>query len=134
MIVSKKIDHFLRKIVRGKILFSWLNVNPSSFVYWYGCCCTNEYSRSWFCFCLRPGCNHLWYSLFLWIRRNFCVVLNRIDHIFDRSIGNSDPRLRIVLIHRPNSNFNSYLKCWKTGRDFQYGSNSHVSLNPSFCF
>ena len=50
--VPKKIDHFLREIVRGKILFRWLNVNPSSFMQWYGCCCPNEHSRLRFCFCL----------------------------------------------------------------------------------
>ena len=52
--------------------------------------------------------------------------------MFDRSIGNSDPRLRIILIHRPNSNFNSTFEVSKTGRDFQYRPDSHVSLNPSF--
>ena len=31
--------------------------------------------------------------------QDFCIVLNRIDHIFDRSIGNSDPGMRIVLVH-----------------------------------
>ena len=61
-------------------------------------------------------------------------VLSSIDSIIkiDRSIGNSDPRLRIVLIHRPNSNFNSIFDVLKTGRDFQYRSNPHISLNPSF--
>ena len=61
-----------------------------------------------------------------------CVVLNGIDHILDRSTGNSDPRLRIVLIYRPNSNFNSIFKVLQTGRDFQYRPNSHVSLDPPF--
>ena len=69
----------------------------------------------------------------LWICRNFCIILIWIDHIFDRSIGYSDPRLRIVLIHRPNSNFNSIFEVLKTGCDFQKMPNSHVSLNPSFC-
>ena len=84
-------------------------------MYWYGCCCaTNEFSRLWFCFCLWPGCNNLdaclWHLIFLWICGNFCIVLNRIDHIFDRSIGNSDPRMRTVLVHGLNSNFNSIFK------------------------
>ena len=51
----------------------------------------------------------VWNLLFLWICRIYCIVFNRIDHIFDRSIGNSDPRMRIVLIHGLNSNFNSIL-------------------------
>ena len=62
---------------------------------------------------------------------NFCVILNRIDHIFDRSIRNSDPGMRIVLIYGFYSNFNSIFEVLKTGRDFQYRPNSHVSLNPS---
>ena len=40
--------------------------------------------------------------------------------------------MRIVFIHGLKSNFNSIYEVWKTGRDFQYNSNSHVSLNPSF--
>ena len=60
------------------------------------------------------------------------VVVNRIDHIFDRSIAYSDPRMRIVLIHGLNSNFNSLLEVLKTGRDFQYKSNSHISSDPPF--
>ena len=92
-----------------------------------GCC---------FFFCLWPDCNQtracLWNLLFLWICGNFHIVLKRIDHIFDRSVGNSDPRLGIVLIHRPNSNFNFIFEVLKTGRDFQYKSNPHISLNPSF--
>ena len=89
-----------------------------------------------FVFAFDLAANHiracLWNFLFLWICRNFCVVLNWVDHIFDRSIGNSNPGMRIVLIHRPNSNFNSIFKVLKTGRDFQYKSNPHISLNPSF--
>ena len=46
---------------------------------------------------------------FLWICRNFCIVFKRIDHIFDRSTRNSDPGVRIVLVHGLNSNFNSIL-------------------------
>ena len=64
--------------------------------------------------------------------QKFCVVLNRIDHVFDRSIGNSNPIMRIVLIHGLNSNFNSIIKVLETGRDFQYRSNPHLPLNPSF--
>ena len=55
-----------------------------------------------------------------------------LDHIFDRSIGNSDPRMRTVFVHGLNSNFNSILEVLETGRDFQYRSNPHISLNPSF--
>ena len=136
LIVSKKTDHFLREIVRSESLFWWLNVNPSSFVHRYGSCCINKFSLLWFCFCLWSGCNNLdtclWHLIFLWICRNLCIVLIWIDHVFDRSIRYSDPRLRIVLTHRPDSNFNSVLEVLKTGRDFQYRSNSHISLDPPF--
>ena len=67
-----------------------------------------------------------------WICKIFCVVFNRIVHIFDRSVRNSDPGMRIVLIHGLNSNFNSIFEVPKTGRDFQYKSNSHISLDPPF--
>ena len=89
-----------------------------------------------FCFCLRPGCNHTWACwyifFFLWICKIICIVFNRIVHIFDRSVRNSDPGMRIVLIHGLNSHFNSVLEMLKTGRDFQYRSNSHISLDPPF--
>ena len=79
---------------------------------------SQRFSRLKFCFCLRPGCNHLdtrlWYLLFLWICRNFCVVFNRIDHIFDRFNRKFWPRkwqsswfTDSVRISIPN------LKCWK---------------------
>ena len=51
---------------------------------------------------------------------------------FDRSVGNTDPRMRIVLVHGLNSNFNSVLEVLQTGRDFQYRSNPHISLDPPF--
>ena len=118
LLVSKKTDHFLREIVRSESLFWWLNVNPSSFVYRKKSWCINKFSLSWLCFCLWSGCNNLdtclWHLIFLWICRNFCIVLIWIDHVFDRSIGYSDPRLRIVLIHRPDSNFNSIFEVLKT--------------------
>ena len=86
-------------------------------MYWYGCCCTNKDSWLWFCFYFWPGCNHLnaclWYLLFLWICRNFCVVLNRIDHMFDRSIGNSDQDWELSWFTDQIRISIPYLKCWK---------------------
>ena len=41
-------------------------------------------------------------------------------------------RMRNVLTQRPDSDFNSMFSVHVTGRDFQYGSISRVSLNPSF--
>ena len=62
----------------------------------------------------------------------FCIVFKRMSHIFDCSIRNSDPGMRIVLVHGLNSNFNSILEVLETGRDFQYRSYSHISLDPPF--
>ena len=107
LIVSKKINDFLREIVRGKILLWWLNVNPSSFM--YGCCRPNKFPRLRSCFCLRSGCNHSWACwyifLFLWICKIFCVVFDIIVHIFDCSIRNSDPRILNYLDSRTQFEF-----------------------------
>ena len=54
--MSKKINDFLREIVRIKILFWWLNVDPSSFVQ-YGCFRPNKFSRLRFGLCFWPGSN-----------------------------------------------------------------------------
>ena len=54
-----------------------------------------------------PLCLFVEFALLVDLQDFFFVVLNRIDHIFDRSIRNSDPRMRIVLIHGTNSNFNT---------------------------
>ena len=63
---------------------------------------------------------------------DFLCRLNRIVHIPDCSVGNSDPRMRIVFVHGLNSNFNSVLEVLKACRDFQYRSNSRVSSDPPF--
>ena len=62
----------------------------------------------------------------------FRVVFDVIVHIPYCSVGNSDPRMRSVFVHGLNSNFNSVLEVLKTGRDFQYRSNSRVSSDPPF--
>ena len=72
--------------------------------------------------------------LFLWICKIFRVVLDVVVHILDCSVGNYDPRMRIVFVHRLNSNFNSVLEVLKTCRDFQYKSNSRISSDPPFWF
>ena len=46
----------------------------------------------------------------------------------------SDPRVRIVFVHRFNSNFHSMFTLQITGCDFQYGSNLSVLPNPTFWF
>ena len=65
---SKKIDHFLRNLVRRERRFSWFNINPLSFIHrndaWY----INKFSSLWFCFRLWSGCktlrNRLWRFFF----------------------------------------------------------------------
>ena len=67
--------------------------------------------------------------------QDFCVsVFDVIVHITNCSVGNSDPRLRIVFVHRLNSNFNSVLEVLKTRCDFQNRSNSRVFSDPPFWF
>ena len=48
----------------------------------------------------------------MWICKDFCIVFNQNDHIFDSYMKYSD-RLRILLTHRPSSNFNSVLELLK---------------------
>ena len=93
----------------------------------------NKFSPLRFCFCLWSGCKilQLWRLFFRPIFRTFCVVV-WIKHILIWSMRNSDPRLRVVLTQRPDSNFNSMFAIQATGRYFQYGSNFCASLDPSF--
>ena len=46
----------------------------------------------------------------------------------------SDPRVRIVFVHRLNSDLNSVLTLQKTGCDFQHGPNFGVPSDPTFRF
>ena len=136
LIVSKKTDYSLRDFVHFKRWIWWINVNPVSLVHRYVFGTSTGSLFCGFAFCLWSGRNNLhievWLLFFMWICKNVCIVVIWIDHIFDCSIRNSDPRLRIILTHRPDSNFNSIFEVFLTGRDFQYKSNSHISLNPSF--
>ena len=76
-------------------------LHPSTLMYWQGCCRPSK-------FLVEVSC-----LFFLWICRNFCVVLNWIDAIFDRSIGYSDPRVRTVFIHGPQFEFQ--FNIWSAG-------------------
>ena len=62
--------------------------------------------------------SRLWRLNFMWICRGFCIAVIWIDHVLVCSIGYSDPRLRIILTHRPDSNFNPMFSVLKTGCDF----------------
>ena len=89
-----------------------------------------------FAFAFDLACNHSWACwyifLFLWICKILRVVFDVIVHIPNCSVGNSDPRMRIVFVHGLNSNFDSEVEVRETCRDFQYGSNSRVSSDPPF--
>ena len=53
------------------------------------------------------------------------VVVLLVDQVFDQlvqSMRNSDPRVKIVFVHRLNSNFHSIFTVQLTGCDFQHGS------------
>ena len=108
--MSKKIDDFLRDVVRGfegSISIHLLScigmvaVVPTSTLGWGFA----------FSFDLAATTLVLVYEilLFLWICRNFCVVFSRIDHIFDRSKGNSDPRLKNCLDSQKNFEFQFHI-------------------------
>ena len=120
--LSKKTDHFLRDIVRSESWFLWLTVNPFSFVHRYDSWRINKFPLLWFCICLWSGCNNLdtclWRLILMWICRDFCIVVFWIDHVLVWSIRYSDPRLRIILTHRPDSNWNPMFAVLKTGCDF----------------
>ena len=63
--MPKKINHFLRNLVRRERRFSWFNINPLSLIHrndaWY----INKFSYLWFCFCLWSGCKNLHNRLWL---------------------------------------------------------------------
>ena len=109
LIVSKKTDYSLRDFVRIERLFRWINVNPFSFMHRYGSWCVNRFSLFWLP-CDLPAitltlvcdvcatCGSAGISVLLW---------SRVDHVFDCSIRYSDPGLRMVIIQRQDSDFNS---------------------------
>ena len=45
---------------------------------------------------------------------------------------NSDPRVRIVFVHRLNSDLNSVFTLQTTGCNFRYGPNFGVPSDPTF--
>ena len=53
---------------------------------------------------------------------------------FFKSRENSDPRKRMVLVHRLNSDFHSILALQETSCNFQYGPNLGVPSYPTFWF
>ena len=62
------------------------------------------------------------------------VVVFFVDQVCDQlvqSMRNSDPRVRIVFVHRFNSDFHSIFTLKVTGCDFQYGSNFGVPVESN---
>ena len=65
----------------------------------------------------------------------FVVVVLLVAQVHDQPIQamrNSDPRVRIVLVLKLNSNCHSIFTLWIAVCDFQYGSNNSVHSNPTF--
>ena len=63
------------------------------------------------------------------------VVVLFVDQVCDQlvqSMINFDPRVRIVFVHRFNSDFHSMFTMQVTGCNFQDESNFGVPLNPTF--
>ena len=57
-----------------------------------------------------------------------------VDQVCDQIVQanrNSDPRVRIMFVHRFNSDFHSMFTLYVTGCDFQYGSNFWCSLESN---
>ena len=61
-----------------------------------------------------------------------CSMLFKFITNFFCSMRNSDPRVRIVSVHRHSSDLNSVLNVQATGCNFQYGPNFGVPFYPSF--
>ena len=65
------------------------------------------------------------------------VVLLLVVQVRDQLIQamrNSDPRVRIVFVHRLNSDLHSKFTLQATGCNFQYGPNFGVPFDPTFWF
>ena len=122
LIVLKKIDDFLRDLVRRERRFLWLNVNPLSFIHWNGTRHNNRFSLLWFCFRFWSGCNTPWFSIVTFVIQVdlkellCCWNLNQSPACM--IMKNSDPIMRIIFTHRPDSDFNSVFTVQMTGRDF----------------
>ena len=57
--MSKKMDYFLRNLVRRERRISWFNINPLSFIHRNDAWWINKFSSSKFCFCLWSSCKIL---------------------------------------------------------------------------
>ena len=57
--VSKKMDYFLRNLVRRERRISWFNINPLSLIHRNDAWWINRFAPLWFCFCLWSACKIL---------------------------------------------------------------------------
>ena len=119
--VSKKIDDFLRDLVRRERGFCWFIINPLSFIHWNSVRWFNSFSLLWFCFRYRSG----WQRTFA-IDCDACysgrssgisvsVLFESITFLFDPwEILTQDWVLSSL--RDPDSNFNSIFTVQITGR------------------
>ena len=121
---------------------SWLYISPRSFTDIYSSCrWAGRSTSSWFCFGLWSARK----SKYIRFQRKcfrlslrgllLVVVVLLVAQVRDQlvqAMRNSDPGVRIVFVHRFNSNLHSIFTLQVAGCDFQYGSNFGVPLNPTF--
>ena len=103
--------------MRIEILLRWYNINPNSFIKWNGRRASGLLGWGFaFAFDLAAITSELAGSASssCGLARFLSVVLDVIVHITNGSVGNSDPRLRIVFLHRLNSHFNSKFEVLKS--------------------
>ena len=93
-----------------EILLRWCKYQPKFFQQ-MECRCARIFPRLGFRFCLWSGCNHFWTCWFcfllVWTCKTSSVILDAIVHITNGSVRNSDPKLRIIIFHGFDSNFDS---------------------------
>ena len=73
----------------------------------------------------------MFFELNFW---NFLLMVVQIRDLFIRAMRDPGPGVRIVFVHRHNSDLNSVLTVQALGCNFQYGSNVGVSSDPTFWF
>ena len=116
-----------RRWIIGEWIFTWFNISPNSSpnrnCSWGE---AGKFSSLWFSFGLWSACKILptqferkLFELNFW---NFLLTV-QIHHKLVWSMLNSDQGVRIVSVHRHDSDRNSVLTVQATGCNFQYGPN-----------
>ena len=130
---KKSTQLFRHWIIDGRIIL-WFNIGPNSFPNGYSSCGMAGRSTSlWFCVSLWSARKSKYIrfqrTIFELHLRGFLLVVvvllvAQVRDQLTQAMRNSDPRVRIVLVHRVKA----------TGCNFQYGSNLGAPSNPTFWF